>query len=46
MPMKVLPIYINAAMKAPYTKETFTDSDEFLAAAIAYTLKAWKVFSL
>lgn len=44
--MKVLLIYINAVKKATYTKETFTGSDEFLTAPIAYTLQAWKVFSL
>lgn len=38
--MKVLLIYINAAMKATYTKEKFTGSDEFLTAPIAYTLQA------
>lgn len=40
LPMKVLLIYINAAMKATYTKEKFTGSDEFLTASIAYTLQA------
>lgn len=43
--MKVLLIYINAAMKATYTKEKFTGSDEFLTAPIAYTLQAWKGIS-
>lgn len=38
--MKVLLVYISAAMKATYTKETFTSSDEFLTAPIAYTLPA------
>lgn len=44
--MKLLLIYINAAMKATYTKETFTGSEELLTASIAYTLQAWKVFFL
>jgi len=44
--MKVLLMYINTATKAANTKETFTGSDECLTAPIAYTLQAWKVFSL
>lgn len=40
LPMKVLLIYINTAMKATYTKETFRGSDEFLTAPIVYTLQA------